>query len=129
MPGATAGGDGGGSSAFAKPSVSFFQRGAPAAADAGGNASEQQPSDGVQLPALRTSSGADGGGEVGMDPQQADTGMDPQQAETNGALHWASSEALLNAEDGAASPPPVKQVCHQPLLKGKGPNSDRKQQS
>ena len=94
VPGAASGAAGGNAgAAFAKPT--FFQ---PAAtADAGGDPpageQQQQPERGSSdLPNVRTELA----GEAAT--------------EANGGLHWASSEALLHAEDGAASPPAVKQV-------------------
>lgn len=104
MPGADAavGGAGGvDGSAFAKPGVSFFNPGAPAAVD-DADGDQQQPGS-PELPAVRTTSGKDAAG-----------GADSHGGGSNG-LHWASSLALLSAEDGAASPPPVKQVSVQEL--------------
>lgn len=110
MPGADAavvGAGGVGGSAFAKPGVSFFNPGAPAAVDnAGGDSptGDQQQPGSPELPAVRTTSGKDAAG-----------GADSHGGGSNGTLHWASSQALLSAEDGAASPPPVKQVSVQEL--------------
>ena len=104
VPGAaTAGGSASGAGGgFGQPAVSLFQ---PAAAKADQPASpaageSQQP---PALPVLRTSSNAEA--------------TDEDKAAT---LQWASSEALLNAEDGAASLPPVAQVwsCATPVCHG-----------
>lgn len=86
-------------SAFATPA--FFN---PAAAQsAAASCGDTQPADQQQepstsdLPGLRTA--------------PAEEAMAESMDDANGALHWASSEALLNAEGGTASPPPIKQVC------------------
>lgn len=98
VPGGAANSAGGAGSAFAKPAF-FDPAAAQSAEQSGGVGSAADMLQGTgagDLPGLRTGPAVDSTAE--------------HLADTNGALHQASSAALLSAEGGTASPPPVKQV-------------------
>lgn len=86
-------------SAFAKPAF-FNPAAAKVEAALGDDTQPAEPQQGLstgELPGLRTA--------------PTDEAMAASMDDAKGALHWASSQALLNAEGGTASPPPVQQVC------------------
>lgn len=99
MPGGATGGASG-ASAFAKPA--FFN---PAAAQASGAAGSGE----AELAEQQAGTGPGGLRGVRTGAAEEDAASESVK-DANGALHWASSQALLNAEGGTASPPSVTQV-------------------